>query len=189
MGEATVARTYAEALLDLARQDDAIEVYADAIHWIGELLRSEREFRLFLDTPRLDAGEKKSVVREALGDRVPTRFLRFLYVVIDKRRQRLIPEIATKFADLVDEHYGRVQVGVTLAHEPGEELKRALGERLVRAFEKEILPQYRIDPGILGGVIIRVGDRVMDGSLRRRLQSLRHMLMRAEMPEIERSAG
>ena len=189
MRETTVARNYAEALLELARTDGAIDTYAAAIRQIAELMRTERELRRFLDTPRVEPDEKRAVVRNVFEGRVPDRFLRFLFVVIDKRRQRILPAIADEFADLVNEHYGRLEVGVTTATEPDDELRRALKERLAHVFEKEIFPAYHIDPRILGGVIIRVGDRVMDGSLRRRLQGLRRSLLRAELPDIELVAG
>jgi F-type H+-transporting ATPase subunit delta len=189
MRETTVARNYAEALLELARDDDAIDAYAAAIRQIAELMRTERQLRRFLDTPRVEADEKRAVVRDVFEGRVPDRFLRFLFVVIDKRRQRILPVIADQFADLVNELYGRIEVSVTMAVEPDNELRRALKERLAGVFEKEIFPTYHLDPRILGGVIIRVGDRVMDGSLRRRLQGLRRSLLRTELPRIEFAAA
>lgn len=178
-----VTRSYADTLLELARRDDAIDEYALAMGGVADLVRGELEFRRLLDTPRVSADAKKRVLADVLGDRVPANFLRFLYVVIDKGRQRRLPEIADEFAERVDEHYGRIQVRVTLAIEPDAELRRALRERLGAIFEREVLPLFSVDPRILGGVIVRAGDRVMDGSLRRRLRSLRQALMRVELPE------
>lgn len=189
MRETTVARNYAEALLELARDDDAIEDYSQTIHRIADLIETERDFRRFLDTPRVEVEEKKAAIREVFESQVPGRLLRFLYVVIDKRRQRLIPSIASEFTDLVNEHFGRLQVGITVAREPDESFRQRTRERLERAFQKEILAQYRVEPRILGGIIVRVGDRVMDGSLRRRLQSLRRSLLKTEFQEAGEPAG
>lgn len=178
-----VSRSYAETLLELAGRDEAIDGYAVAIGQMADLVRGERQLRRFLDTPRVPTEDKKRVLAEVLGGRVPPRFLRFLYVVIDRRRQRLLPEIADDFAELVDEHYGRLQVGVTLAAEPDAELKESLRSRLSVIFQKDVLPRFHVDPRIVGGVVVRTGDRVMDGSLRRRLRSMRQWLLKAELPE------
>lgn len=189
MRESTVARNYAEVLLDLAREDDAIEAYVGAIREIADWIESERDFRLLLDTPRVEAAQKKDALGAALSGQVPDRFLRFLYVVIDKHRQRLLPGIAREFADLVDEHYGRLQVGITTAVEPDAKLREALRKRLSDIFQKEVIPSFHVEPWILGGLVIRVGDRVMDGSLRRRLQGLRRSLLKTELSGVESVAG
>lgn len=173
----TVARSYADALLELALMDGDVEAYGQAIHEVAEWVRREPMFRRFLETPRVRISEKKDVLSRALEGSVPERFLRFLYVVVDKGRQGLLPQIADELGRLVDEHLGRAPAEITLAVEPDRELR----ERLVAEIEKwegrEVLPHYRVDPDILGGVIVRVGDRWMDGSLRRRLLGLRKSLL------------
>ncbi len=181
MYESTVARSYAEALLELSLAEDAPESYADQLSQFVDLLRSEEEFRLFLETPRIEPAEKKRVIREVFAERLPERLLRFLLVVIDKRRQRLLPAIAEEFNGLVNEHLGRVQVEITIATRPDEALQAALRERLSRVLGREVLPRYRVNPRIIGGVIVKVGDRILDGSLRHRLQMLRRNLLKAEI--------
>lgn len=181
MRETTVARTYAEALLEIARKEDAVELYAQNLLSVADLMETEREFRLLLETPRIDPAAKKQVLREVLAGRLPDLLLKFLFVVIEKHRQRLIPAIANEYAGLVDAHFGRVQVQITTATEPDDELRVTLQHRLGELLQKEVLPLYRIDARILGGVIIRIGDRIMNGSVRRRLQLLRRSLLKAEV--------
>lgn len=183
MRETTVARSYAEALLELATREGAVETYDRQLGQVADLIRSETKLRDFLETPRIDAEEKKRVIGDVLRGQVPDRLLRFLFVVIDKRRQRLLSAIAAEFSDFADEHFGRLRVEVTTAVEPGSELKDRLRERLSRAFGREVLPRYRVKPEILGGVIVRVEDRIMDGSVRHRLQSLRRQLLKTEIGE------
>lgn len=180
MQETTVGRNYAEALLELALSDEAVEDYADWMKWIGALVRDEPEVRSFLDTPRIKPAEKKRVLRESLEGKVPERLLRFLLVVIDKRRQRLLPQMAEEFTRLANEHFGRLQVDVTLAAEPDDALKLELERRLSELLEREVIAQYRVNRGIIGGVVVKVGDRVMDGSVRHRLNELRRSLLRPE---------
>lgn len=181
MRDATVSRTYAGTLLQLAERDSAVEAYGECLRLVTDLMEFNKRFSVFLETPRIDSSVKKQLIREVLGDTFPTRLLNFLMVVIDKRRQRLLPSIADAYAELIDEHFGRVQVRITTAVEPDSRLKEDLKRRLAEMLGREILPLYRTDERIVGGVIVRVGDRLMDGSVRRRLQRLRRELLRAEI--------
>ena len=114
---------------------------------------------------------------QGFEDRAPRLFVRFLQALVKNRRQMLIPEIANEYRDLVDEVEGRVHAQVTLA-KPSRRERRA-GDRASapQTFGKHGGPACRIDPAILGGIIVRVGDRVMDGSVRRRLVALRSRLI------------
>lgn len=175
-----VAENYAETLLELGLRDGAAEEYGDQLSGLVDLYRSEREFRLFLQTPSIDAAEKKSLLRDALADRVPETFLRFLLLVIEKRRQRALPEMERHYRDLLDEDRGRVRARVTLALEPDEELKDEIADRLAEMLDREVVAQFDRDEDILGGLVVRVGDRVLDASLRRRLQELRRAMSSTE---------
>jgi F-type H+-transporting ATPase subunit delta len=181
MQETTVARNYAGALFELAQADAALERYVEQLGRIADLVESEKDFRLFLETPRIEPSAKKDAIREVFEGRIPDRLLRFLFVVIDKRRARILPEIADEFAGMVNEHFGRLKVDITTASEPDKALKADLKQRLGRLLDREILPRYRVNPRIIGGVIVRVGDRIMDGSIRHRLQLLRRSLLKAEI--------
>ena len=181
MQETTVARSYAEALIELALSDDDVELYDEDVSLIAELMQKEEEFRLFMETPRIEPAAKKQVIRRVFEGKIPSRLLRFLFIVIDKGRTRLLPSIAAEFSDLVDEHFERLKVEVTTATEPDEALRDYLRQRLGRLLGREVVPHFRIDPRIIGGVVVKVGDRVMDGSIRRRLQTLRRGLMTVEI--------
>jgi len=179
MSGTSVVRNYAETLLALASREGTVDEYADRIGEVAAIYRGVPEFRLFLETPRVDASEKKRVLREAMAGRVPELFVRFLLVALEKRRLRLLPGIEEAYRELVDEREGRVHATVTLAREPDEELRAAIREELTRALGREVVPHYRTDPEILGGVVVRVGDRRMDGSLKRRIVNLRRSLLEA----------
>jgi F-type H+-transporting ATPase subunit delta len=97
--------------------------------------------------------------------------------VIMKRRQMLIPEIASEYRMLIDESEDRVHVNVTVAREMAEPERDALSRQLGRLFGKRVVPHISLNPAILGGVIVKVGDTVMDGSVRRRLASLKHRML------------
>jgi F-type H+-transporting ATPase subunit delta len=177
MSRTAVARTYADALLDLASRDDAGAEYLECLDEVVHVVRSESDFRAFLQTPAISLDEKKGVIREAFGGRYPESFVRFLLVVLEKRRQNLLPEIDAAYREMLDERSGRVRASVTLSIEPDGVLREEISSALSRALEAEVVPDFKVDESIIGGMVVRVGDRVLDGSVRRSLQVLRRELI------------
>jgi F-type H+-transporting ATPase subunit delta len=101
----------------------------------------------------------------------------FLQALVKRGRQQLLREIATEYMNLLDQKLDRVRAGVTLARDADEKLKRSIQESLSRQLGKQVIPAFTVDPEILGGTIVRVGERVLDGSLRRRITKLRRQLL------------
>jgi len=182
MGPTIIARNYAETLLELARRsggDAAIDEYGRALDEVGELLRNEPRVRDFLETPRLTSEERKRAVRSAFGGRVPEPFLRFLLVVIEKRRQALLGEIASEYTLLVDDLRGRARAHVTLARDAEPQLREEIVSALQRRLGRTVVATFDVDASLVGGVVVRVGDQLYDGSLRRRITGLRRRMMGA----------
>ncbi len=178
MRDETVARNYAEALFELAQRHEGIDAYGDYVQTVASLLDENPSFRMFLETPRIDAEDKKAVVRRAFED-FPAPMRNFLLVTIDKRRQRLLRQIARAYADLVDEHMNRAHVDVTVAREMTDETKDRVAQRLSTLLGKTAIPHVRVQPEIIGGIIVRAGDTIYDGSIRRRLDRMRRQLVTA----------
>ena len=181
MRDSTIARNYAEVLLALAqRAGGDLEEWGRLIGDLADALRTDVRFRRFLESPRVSEDDKIAVLARALGAAaVPRTFVRFVQTLVANRRQMLIPEIAVEYQALVDEIEGRLHADVTVARPaaPGDE--EAIAEQLTRAFGKQVVPHVRVNPAILGGVVVRVGDTVMDGSVRRRLAVLRGRMVGA----------
>lgn len=185
MRDETVARNYAETLFDLARSQGEEEAYGEGIRQVAELLEEEPDFRLFMETPRIEPGAKKKVVRKVFGEALPGLLVNFLLVTIDKRRQRLLVAISRKYHELLDEHLGRVHAQVVVARELDDEGHEAVRDRLSRLFDKTVIPHVKVRPEILGGIIVRTGNTIYDGSLRRHMEDLRRRLLRADLPEVK----
>jgi F-type H+-transporting ATPase subunit delta len=178
----TVARNYAETLFELATRNDALQEYGDAIETVAQHIEEDSRFRLFLETPRIDDDDKKEVVRRAFGDVLPRHVLNFVLVTIDKRRQRLLRSISGQYQGLLDAHMGREHVQVTVARPVDDATRQMITERLSAALGKEAIPHIRVQPEILGGLVVRTGDTIYDGSIRRRLDALRRRLLQVELP-------
>lgn len=177
----TIARNYAEALFDLAQREGRLEDYGEALDQVAALLDETPELRRFLQTPRVDAAEKKRVFRKAMEGRIPGHVLNFLLVVIDRRRQRLIGEMAMAYRELVDAHLGRTHVDVSVARPLDDEERGLVQNRLSSILGKEAIPHVRVRPELLGGILFRSGDTIFDGSVRRQLQRMRRQLMTADV--------
>ena len=177
MNEQRIGRNYAEALLTLARKSGEEEQWGALIEAISGAMRENPTLRTFLESPKLSASRKIDLLNKALATGAPPVFLRFLETVILKRRQMLIPEIASEYRMLIDESEDRVHVNVTVAREPEQRERDALAKQLSRLFGKRVVPHISINPAILGGVIVKVGDTVMDGSVRRRLATLKQRML------------
>ena len=177
MRETTIARNYAETLLELARRAGDLTAWGQAIDDVAEAMQSNRTLRLFLESPRVPAQTKMDVLGKAFQDRMPRLMVRYLQALVKNRRQMLIPEIATEYLDLVDAVEGRMHARVTVAMEQSDAETKALTTHLSRLFNKQVVPHLTIDPAIMGGVIVHVGDTVLDGSVRKRLATLKRRML------------
>ena len=177
MRDSTIARNYAEALLMLARKAGDLDGFGAAIAGIAQGVEHDARLRNFLAAPQVAAVDKKRVVEKALMGAVPRAVVRFLQKLVDNRRQNLIPAIAVEYASLVDAVAGRVHAQVTVARATSDAERDAIAAQLSRVLAKTVVPHVALNPAILGGVIIRIGDQVMDGSVRRRLATLKGKLL------------
>lgn len=177
MRDTTIARNYAEVLLALARKANDVDGWGRTITEVADAVGGDVSLRHFLESPRVSAAQKKGIIAKAFADRVPTLFLRFLETLVDKGRQLLLPEIASEYRALVDETEGRVHARVTFARAVSDAERDAVAAGLSKTLGKQVVPHVVVDPAIVGGVVVRVGDRVMDGSVRRRLRLLRDRLV------------
>jgi F-type H+-transporting ATPase subunit delta len=175
--QTTIAHNYAEALLELAKRAKDLRGWGTLIQSIADAMQRDLKLRVFLETPRVDAATKNAVLRKALADRAPSKFVRFVESVVSHRRQMLIPEIAQEYMDLVDQAENRMHANVTVALEADEKTRKLIADRLSKVFDKTVVPHLSVDARILGGLVVRVGDTVMDGSVRRRLGTLRQRLL------------
>ena len=177
MREPTIARNYAETLLELAQRAGDLRGWGEMIDNVSNAVDTDRRLRVFLESPRVSAQQKNDIIQKAYGGALPRNFVRFLQALVDHRRQMLIPLIAHEYHDLVDRVEGRVHASVTLAREADTRDRELVTSQLSRALGKTVVPHFHVNPDVLGGVVVRVGDTVLDGSVRRRLAILRGRML------------
>jgi F-type H+-transporting ATPase subunit delta len=172
----TVARNYAEAVFQLGERSGNVDLYANLLDAVAAAVEQTPRVQAILMSPRIPKAEKAQLLGGALRD-TPREFVLFLQALVRRGRQQILRPVATEYMNLLDQKLNRVRAGVTLARTPDEKLKRNIQEALSRQLGKQVIPAFSVDPEILGGAIVRVGERVLDGSLRRRMTRLRRQLL------------
>ena len=171
----TIARNYAEALVSLAADAGELEGWGELIDSTAAAF-SNPTIEAVLMSPRVTKEQKVTIVAEALGD-TPRHFVLFLSAVIRRGRAMLLGKIADEYRALVDLQMNRVRAGVTTARPMDEAARDSIVAKLTAAIGKEVIAGFAIDPALLGGVVVRVGDRIYDGSARKKLGTLRQKLL------------
>ena len=174
MKSITVARNYAEALFAAGDQ------YGEVLDAVAGAIQSDERIGTALESPRVSKAAKAKILERALKGQAPKEFVRFLQAVVRRGRQGLFAEIAQEYQVLLDQKLDRVHAGVTLSEEPDAKTQKQVVDRLTKALGREVRAYFRTDPRILGGVVVRVGDRILDGSVRRRLTAVQRRMLTGE---------
>ena len=176
MRATTIARNYAEALFELGERSGNTDRYAELIDAVAGAVETTPEVQA-CSCPRGCRRRRRSRLLGAALKGAPREFVLFLQALVKRGRQRLLREIATEYQTLLDIKHNRVRAGVTLARPADPALQREIQEALSRELGKEVIAAFRVDPEILGGTVVRVGERIHDGSVRRRMTKLRRHLI------------
>ncbi len=172
----SVAANYAEALFQLGERGGKAEQYASLLEAVAGAVRDTPLVRAVMMSPKVTKAAKAGILARGLSQ-APPEFVLFLQAVVKRGRQDLLAEIALAYRGLLDTKFNRVRATVTVARPPQAELQQALTAALAEVVGKEVLAEFQVDPEVLGGVIVRIDDRIYDGSVRRRMTRLRRQLL------------
>lgn len=179
MRDDTIARNYAEALYALAEKAGDAEGWGATLGALSDAVAGDRTLAQFLEAPQISAAEKNVVLGKALEGKAHRHMVLFVQKLVTNRRQMLLGEIAVEYHNLLDEKAGRVHARVTVARPYDAAATEALAKSLSTALGKIVVPHVQVDERIIGGIVVRVGDTVMDGSVKRKLSKLRDALVGA----------
>ena len=173
------AREYAEAMIAIGRERDTLTTIYAALMALRDLY-DDREFRAFFTSPRVDPDEKFRILRKAFGDQFSLPILGLVHVLIRKRRELLLDNIADQFERFQDLAEGKVHVYLTSARPVEDEIRKRIETIAEKDHGKTAVLHETVDPKLIGGMILRVGDLMVDGSIRRKLEVLRKNLTAKE---------
>jgi F-type H+-transporting ATPase subunit delta len=173
-----LARVYAEALLAAAEKQKAVEATGEDLNaFVSEVLDKDKAAEAFLSSPAVGKKAKNAVLAAALPGRASDLVRGLLGVLAKNNRLDLVRGVAAAYRQLLDERAGRVRVKVSAATKLSEAQREALAETLSSILKQQPVLDVRVDPDLLGGMVVQVGDRVIDTSVRTRLQTIRTLLL------------
>jgi F-type H+-transporting ATPase subunit delta len=168
---------YANALADIALAQGAAEPAVKQLGDFAVLYEQSAELRNFLSSPAVPAAAKHGVLDKLAARLGVSKIIRnFLFVVADHHRTQSLPQIVLTFEEVVRQRQGIAEAEVSSAVELTAGQKKELAAALAKLTGKKIEPKYSLDPALLGGAVVRIGDTVYDGSVRSRLNEMRAKL-------------
>ncbi len=171
------ARVYAKALFDIGMETDSVGQIYDDLHAVHNALNGlDPDLRMFFTLPQFRRDDKRRILNLAFQGKVGRPVLGLLNVLVEKRREALLDNIVEEFDRYRDEHEDRVQARVVTARKLDDDLLESLRSALEQRTRKSVVLQEVVDPEVLGGLRVNVGDRVLDGTVRRTLQDMRRNL-------------
>lgn len=180
-GELSVARRYASALFEVAKKHEQVEAVAANLAEVASTVQSSRELASVLHHPLLSRDKKRSVLHAVFGGQVRADVEKFLFLVIEKDRAIILPQIVDEYNRLFDEYRGEADGEVVSAVPLTAAQLTALQTSLQAKFGVKVRLKTRVDQNILGGLVVRVGDKQIDGSVASRLQTLNEQLKRVKV--------
>jgi F-type H+-transporting ATPase subunit delta len=179
----SVAKRYARALFSLAKESNQVDATSRALSAFGEAWASSSELRIVFENPAYSPEARKKVVvglAQRLG--ASTMITNTLQMLSDRNRMGFVGEIADAFRALAEDGSGVLRAEIVTATDLPEAYFARLEKTLADATGKKVVLVRKKDPGLLGGVVTKVGDKVFDGSLRARLADLRSQMLAAASP-------
>ena len=177
-----ISKTYGEALFELAVEENKVDVFADEIRAILDILNQNPDFVNLLNHPKISKEEKLQVVEEVFGGKVSKEIQGFLNIIVSKERNKEIMAIMEYFLDEVKALKGIGVCYVTTPMELKEAQKEAVVKKLIETTNfKEMEMNYQIDETLIGGMVIRIGDRVVDSSIQTKLSKLEAQLLKIQL--------
>ena len=180
-GDLSVARRYASALFEVAKKRGQVEIVASSLSDVVAGVESSRQLASVLHHPLLPLDRKRAVLSGVFGGAVHPDVEKFLFLVVEKDRAILLPQILGEFNRLFDEFRHEADGEVTSAVPLSAAEIAALQSALQAKFGVKVRLKTRVDANILGGLVVRVGDKLIDGSVASRLQTLSEQLKRVKV--------
>jgi F-type H+-transporting ATPase subunit delta len=173
-----IAQVYARSVFEVAKEHDKLDLVREQLGEFADAVAGSHDLQVFLFSPYLSTDEKVDGLRRALEDADET-VVNFLDLLIEKHRMPFLFRIRREFDELWEEENRLLPVQVTSAIELDESTVRRIGDTIGQQTDRQIELTSEVDPGILGGIVLRVGNSILDASIRNRLEKLRKQVVKA----------
>jgi F-type H+-transporting ATPase subunit delta len=174
MSDIRVASRYAKSLIDLAQEKGILEQVHQDMLLFTKTVNENRDFKLFLSNPIINHGKKLAVLKNLFTDKVNTLTLTFFTIITQKNREAILETVALEFEKQYNLIKGIVKAQVTSATPLTPALRTQLMQKIAQQTGKTIQLEEKVDPALIGGFVLRVGDNQLDDSIRTNLRNLRN---------------
>lgn len=171
-----LAKKYANALFDTAKEADLTDKVYDELVFVVETIKSNEELSSFLNSPLIKIEDKKDVISKLFSVHVGNICIDFLFVLVSAGRFFVLDEILNQFSEIYNEEKNIVKPIITSAVELDDEQKNNLLSKLENKLNKKVIPKYAVDSEIIGGLIVEIGDKTIDCSLKSKFNNMQKQL-------------
>jgi F-type H+-transporting ATPase subunit delta len=169
--------SYATSLLQLADEQQQAQPIGEELDQLAEILEQNPSFGLYLADPCIGQEERSRVLRDIFAGKINPLLWNFLGILNLKNRLSLLGQIITAYGDLLDEKFGKIEVDVTTAHQLSADDLEMVRQRVSSALKKDAVIHQYVDESIIGGMVLRVQDQLIDASVKAQLEAIKHKLM------------
>jgi F-type H+-transporting ATPase subunit delta len=173
-----LAAKYARAVFELAVAKNRLDEVETQLQFVENMLHEHKDFNAFFYHPRVPAVVKKAVISKIFATDLTTGVYNFMMLLIDKRREKALPRIISEYTKLANQQRNMVEAEITTACILSETDLQDISAKLGVLTEKIIVPRVHIDKSILGGIIVKMGDKLIDGSVVRQVKTLQSILIK-----------
>ncbi len=172
-----VAKRYSSALIKLASNDEELNSLYENLVLVYETIESSNVMKEFISHPSIAKSDKKEVLAEIFGTKISKNILNFLYILLDRNRIFALGAIIKSLKDSMNKKYNILVIRAISAVELSDEMKAKLKEKLESIYKKQINLDTKIDENLIAGMILKIGDKTIDGSVKTRLDSMKRALI------------
>jgi F-type H+-transporting ATPase subunit delta len=172
-----IAAVYARSLFEVAKEQDKLDLVRDQLGTFADALSETRELQVFFFSPYFSTKEKEDGLERVVSDADPV-ILNFLKLLIEKHRMPVLFRIRATYEALWEEENKLLPVEITSAVELDDAIVKQLGDRIAEQTDRKVELASKVDPDILGGIVVQVGNSVLDASVRNRLEQLRRQVLK-----------
>lgn len=176
-----VVKRYASALFDLAQEENLMQQYQEEVSLVRDVLKNEPEFMGYLEDPKFELRDKKELMLKIFDGKISDPIVGLLILMLEKGRQHEIIEVLNSFIEQVLEATGIVKAVVTTATPLSDKQLSALQKKLETSTQRKIDLHVVVDPSILAGLIVRVGDKVVDASYKGEIDAMKRELNKIKL--------
>lgn len=179
-----VSGTYGEALFELASEKNTVSAMLEEVSGLQMVLKENKELSVLMNNPKVSKDEREGIIKEVFGGRLSDDLLYFLILLVQKGRYAHVEEILAYFTDRVKEAEGIGTAYITTAVELTPAKKDEIHKKLLATTSyREIEVIYQVDPEIIGGMTVRINDRVVDSSIKTKLEGMERSLHAIQLAE------